>query len=66
MEPDKPATEPEEPEHQLGWWDSTWYDPRRAPGGQSRVQGRLRDGFAALRAGDDEDLSDCEQVKGQR
>ena len=43
---------------QEGWWNSTWYDPRRAPGGQAKLQGRLRDGFAALAAGEDEDLND--------
>ena len=50
--------EEQERETQSGWWDSEWYDPHRATGGQSQLQGRLRDGFAALAAGEDENLDD--------
>jgi len=40
------------------YWNPDWTDPRRAPGGDWRLQRRLNEGFRALACGDDKDLSD--------
>jgi len=43
-------------------YDPDWTDSRRAPGGQSKLQGRLNDGFQMMFYGDEDpnDMSDEE------